>query len=147
MSIPLLFSSTKPHAHEAPRQARQAGPARSAPGYLVRHRGTLHFRMRVPEPLRACLGCTEIRRSLGTASLKEARPRAMKLAVTVHEIFTLVRKCLVMREDNNDGGAVNKWADGTTRVAAKPAKPANPFICRDWRKRPSLRELQNLKST
>ena len=69
----------------------------SAPGHLVRHRNVLYFRVRVPDELRPCLGQTEIRRSLGTASLKEARPKAIRLASAVQRVFSLARDCQRLR--------------------------------------------------
>lgn len=51
----------------------------------------LYFRVRVPEELQACLGCREYRRSLGTARVRDARPKAMRLAVAAHDIFQLAR--------------------------------------------------------
>ena len=74
--LPRWFLIPPAPRHPRPHPARPSlpGPARNAPGYLVRQRGALHFRMRVPDALRPCLGCTELRRRLGTASLREADP-------------------------------------------------------------------------
>lgn len=84
-----------------------ARPSRSpltagAASYLVSHRGCLHFRIRVPDDLRPCLGRSELRRSLQTPSLRQARPRAMKLAVVAHLIFTLLRERLAMLSGGED---------------------------------------------
>lgn len=51
----------------------------------------LYFRVRVPEELQVCLGCREYRRSLGTARVRDARPKSMRLAVAAHDIFQLAR--------------------------------------------------------
>ncbi len=89
----------------------------------------------------------------GIFSVRQKSARRGRNPQTGEDMVITSRRVLTFKPSTqlkwsiNDGGAVNKCADGTTRVAAKPAKPANPFICRDWRKRPSLRELQNLKST
>ena len=106
MSIPILFPKTDQYT---PQKPRKSGPATHAPGYLVSHRGTLHFRIRVPTSLRRCLGCTEIRRSLGTSSLKEARPKVMKMAAVAHDIFNFVRKCLAMRDNQQEEAQKYGW--------------------------------------
>jgi integrase len=81
----------------------------------VQHRGILYFRFRVPAELRACLGWTEIRRSLGTASLREARPRALKLAAVVHDLFNLARRHTTMMENTTPSEDMRelarKWLD------------------------------------
>ena len=67
---------------------RPCGPS----SYLLARSNALHFRMRVPHDLQACLGRKEYRRSLGTARLREARPKALKLALftgaRIEELFT-----------------------------------------------------------
>lgn len=88
---------------------RAARPSRSrltagAASYLVSHRGCLHFRIRVPDDLRPCLGRSELRRSLQTPSLRQARPQAMKLAVVAHLIFNLLRGRLAMQQGKDKLG-------------------------------------------
>ena len=71
---------------------RPCGPS----SYLLARSGALHFRMRVPHDLQACLGRKEYRRSLGTARLREARPKALKLALALHDIFICTRELFTM---------------------------------------------------
>lgn len=60
--------------------------------YISSHRGVLYFRMRVPNDLQDPLKQKEYRRSLGTASRKEAKPKALRLALTLYEIFNTTRR-------------------------------------------------------
>ncbi len=87
-----------PPCRRSPRSWLTAG----ASSYLVAHRGGLCFRIRVPDDLRPCLGRSELRRSLQTASLRQARPQAMKLASVAHFIFTLLRERLAMRMNDDE---------------------------------------------
>ncbi len=58
MFTPPVFSAPNGTAvrQATHRPASQPSPTRSAPGYLFRQRGTLHFRIRVPDALRPWLG-------------------------------------------------------------------------------------------
>ena len=62
--------------------------------YLVRsrHGTTWYVRVRVPPSLRKLLGCTEIRRSLGTANRKVGALRASALALQLTEVFAMKPK-------------------------------------------------------
>lgn len=83
-------------------------------GYLLRRRGLLYFRMRVPEDLRACLGLSEIRKSLTTGDLKEAKPKAMRLAAVACDIFNH------MNMKRRGGiGVMAKMTDEQIRQAAR----------------------------
>lgn len=83
--------------------------ASSAPGHLIQHRGVLYFRMRVPTQLRSCLGLTEIRKSLGTASLRDARPKAMRLASVALDIFKLAQEKERTMTDAQIRQAAKQW--------------------------------------
>lgn len=60
--------------------------------YLVHRGGTLHFRAAIPFDLRPRLGRTEFRISLGTGRLREARDKALALAVFVRRLIRELRK-------------------------------------------------------
>ena len=62
--------------------------------YLLSRHGTLYFRIAVPNHLQSLLNKREIRRSLGTSKLREARVKAMRLAVVVQDYFFLAEQCL-----------------------------------------------------
>ncbi len=72
----------------------------SAPSYLTKHRNGLYFRIRIPSDLQPIVGFFEIKKSLNTRYLKEARPKAIKLASTSHAIFDEFRR---RREDVMSG--------------------------------------------
>lgn len=61
----------------------------SATPYIVQHRTLLHFRMRVPVRLQACLGRKEYRRSLDTPCIRVAKPIALALASSLFQVFEL----------------------------------------------------------
>ncbi|EGY26325.1 phage integrase family protein [Desulfovibrio sp. A2] len=61
----------------------------SATPYIVQHRTLLHFRMRVPVRLQACLGRKEYRRSLDTPYIRVAKPIALALAASLFQVFEL----------------------------------------------------------
>lgn len=94
-----------PANHRSPSKRPQPQSGRTpahhigaAPRYLLSHRGVLYFRARVPEELQSCLGRREIRRSLGTSSLREARPKATSLASALFHIYDLARDTLMARQ-------------------------------------------------
>lgn len=60
--------------------------------YLFSRNGILYFRITVPNHLQSLLKKKEIRKSLNTAKLKEARPAALRLAVLAMQYFTLLDK-------------------------------------------------------
>lgn len=60
--------------------------------YLFSRNGILYFRITVPNRLQSLLKKKEIRKSLNTAKLKEARPAALRLAVLAMQYFTLLDK-------------------------------------------------------
>ncbi|KHK03926.1 site-specific integrase [Desulfovibrio sp. TomC] len=62
-----------------------------APSYLVSRAGTVHFRFCLPVDLRPRLGRTELRMSLGTGRLREARVKALALAVVVFAFVNELR--------------------------------------------------------
>lgn len=89
--------------------------------YLVQRSGTLHFRAKVPVDLRSRIGRTELRVSLGTGRLREARDKAFALAaftrrllrdlragamadLTSEEIFELTKREFrrILEEDQRD---------------------------------------------
>lgn len=72
----------------------------SAPSYLTKHRNGLYFRIRIPSDLQPVVGFYEFKKSLNTRYLKEARPKAIKLASTSHAIFDEFRR---RREDVMSG--------------------------------------------
>lgn len=63
--------------------------------FLQRSRhGVWYFRIRVPKILRTFLGCAEIRRSLQTCEIKQARPEARLLSVYAERLFTTLRRAI-----------------------------------------------------
>jgi hypothetical protein len=86
---------------------------------LVRHRNVLYFRVRVPDELRPCLGQTEIRRSLGTVSLKEARSKAIRLASAVQRVFSLARDCQRLRLQKLTSTRIDKDMSGIHHPSLK----------------------------
>lgn len=62
--------------------------------YLFSGKGTLYFRIAVPNHLHSLLKKKEIRKSLGTGRLREARPLALRYAVLSREYFLLAEKVL-----------------------------------------------------
>lgn len=103
--------------HAPPPSARRSATTThqrigAAPRYLLSHRGVLYFRARVPDELQACLGRREIRRSLGTSSLREARPKATSLASALFHIYDLARDTLMARR--------------RTSMATRSTPPAKP---------------------
>lgn len=94
---PSIDPTSSGDLNRKPSRSPRSRLSASAPGHLVQHRNVLYFRVRVPDELRPCLGQTEIRRSLGTASLKDARPKAIRLASAVQRIFSLARDCQRLR--------------------------------------------------
>ncbi len=60
--------------------------------YLFSRNGVLNFRIAVPNHLQSLLKKKEIRKSLNTAKLREARPMAMRLAVLAMQYFELLEK-------------------------------------------------------
>lgn len=59
--------------------------------HLQRRNGVYHLRMRVPDAIRSLVGKTEVVRSLGTASLRIARPRCALHAALVMEAFEVIK--------------------------------------------------------
>ena len=55
--------------------------------HLVRKRGQIHYRRRVPEALRGIIGRKEIWRSLGTDSPTVAKRRALRVAAQIEHEF------------------------------------------------------------
>lgn len=62
--------------------------------YLFFRKGTLYFRIAVSNYLYSLLKKKEIRKSLGTGRLREARPLALRYAVPGSEYFLLAEKVL-----------------------------------------------------
>ena len=62
--------------------------------YLFSRKGTLYFRIAVPNHLHSLLKKKEIRKSLGTGRLRKARPLALRYAVLSREYFVLAEKVL-----------------------------------------------------
>ncbi|MHC1789497.1 DUF6538 domain-containing protein [Solidesulfovibrio sp.] len=62
-----------------------------APSYLVSRAGIVHFRFCLPVDLRPRLGRTELRMSLGTGRLREARVKALALAAVVFAFVNELR--------------------------------------------------------
>ncbi len=63
-----------------------------SPSYLVLQGQIYYSRMSIPLGLRKTFGKTEIRYSLRTGYLREARARSRVLAVRVHKLMNLVHK-------------------------------------------------------
>lgn len=96
--------------------------------YLLSQRGVLYFRMRVPKGLQECLGCTEYRRSLGTAMRREARPQAIRLALAAQDIFTCTREYLTMNKKTRNQPTPETKEGGTPR----PRRTKRPSIQGDF---------------
>lgn len=64
----------------------------SAPSYLVRQPSSYCFRMVVPADLRGVVGKRELRYSLQTGFLSEAKYRARRMAGFVQGLFRYLRK-------------------------------------------------------
>lgn len=62
--------------------------------YLFSRKGTLYFRIAVSNHLHSLLKKQEIRKSLGTGRLREARPLALSYVVLGREYFVLAEKVL-----------------------------------------------------
>ena len=62
--------------------------------YLFFRNGVFYFRIAVPNHLHSLLNRCELRKSLGTGRLKEARPLALRYAVLSREYFLLAEKIL-----------------------------------------------------
>jgi len=60
--------------------------------YLIEHPSAFLFRIRVPQDLRPHIGKTEIRYSLKTGRLREAKPKARLLAGMVQRLFRQLRR-------------------------------------------------------
>lgn len=60
--------------------------------YLIEHPSAFLFRIRVPQDLRPYIGKTEIRYSLKTGRLREAKPKARLLAGMVQRLFRQLRR-------------------------------------------------------
>ncbi len=93
-------SRSLPPANSQPVSPQRPKPNGKHPPYLVAHRNTLIFRIRVPEDLRTCLDRTEYRRSLGRCYAAEAKLRALKLAAAAFEVFSFVRAVIEARGDS-----------------------------------------------
>jgi site-specific recombinase XerD len=62
-----------------------------APSYIVFRAGIVHFRFCLPVDLRPRIGRTELRISLGTGRLREARGKALALAAVVYAFINQLR--------------------------------------------------------
>ena len=64
-----------------------------SPSYLLQlpNRGCFYFRMRVPLDLQPCFGKKEVRVSLKTGYLAEARAKSMLIAGRMHQLFRKIR--------------------------------------------------------
>ncbi len=62
--------------------------------YLLLRNGVYYVRIPVPKHLHSLLNRKELRKSLGTGRLKEARPLALRYAVLCREYFVLAEKVL-----------------------------------------------------
>lgn len=80
------------------RAVRVAAVSGARPPYLQRRGNALFLRVRVPGDLRAIVGMREIRRALGTDSLSNARPLAIMLGARAMEIFEMVRREQLTKE-------------------------------------------------
>ena len=67
-------------------------PTRS-PSYLLHtpRRGCYYFRMKVPLDLQPCIGKKELRASLKTGYLADAKSKSMLIAGRVHQLFRKIR--------------------------------------------------------
>lgn len=96
-------------ASDASTQAVYTSPARKVSGkrspapYLLSHRNSFLFRIRVPSALQNCLGRKEYRRSLGPCHAAEAKVKSLRLAAAAHEVFAFARQVLSLRLENGEG--------------------------------------------
>ena len=80
--------------------------------HLVMQGSTWYFRFMVPKDLQPRIGRTEIRRSLKTSYLKDAKPKAMRLASTMYLIIKDIRSGAQPMADLTDTQIqhlVDKW--------------------------------------
>jgi integrase len=95
-----------------------------AMSYLFRHPKTsvYWFRRAVPAGLRPIVGRTEVKRSLGTTDVREAKCLALTVAAEVHELFTAAGR--TASEAVAAGPAVNLGPDGV-EVALGSSAPGS----------------------
>jgi hypothetical protein len=67
-------------------------PSRYAPSYLVRNPYSYCFRIAVPVDLQSAIGKKELRYSLHTGYLREAKTKASAIATRIKGIFVMLRK-------------------------------------------------------
>jgi hypothetical protein len=77
------------------------------PGFLVRNPYSFCFRMVVPKDLRKFVGKTELRYTLKTGNLRQAKHKAKLLAGQVQLIFRCLRK---------EHQALGKLLNGQTKM-------------------------------
>lgn len=65
-------------------------PSAAGTSHLLLKGNTYYFRHAVPREHRAALGCSELRRSLGTGYIAEARVKAKRLALAVRDVFRML---------------------------------------------------------
>jgi len=66
-------------------------PSCKSQSYLIQSKFGYHFRLSVPQDLRAVVGKTEFRYSLRTRSLAEAKIEARRMAGEIQRIFRRMR--------------------------------------------------------
>ncbi|EPR43904.1 integrase family protein [Desulfovibrio sp. X2] len=98
--------------------SRAASTSARGTSHLLLKGNTYYFRCAVPREHRGLLGCSELRRSLGTGYAGEARLRAKRLALAAHDIFRMLarmtREGRLVNEDLED---VRKFVDIIFREA------------------------------
>jgi integrase len=84
--------------------------SRSGPSYLIKHRSILYFRIMVPRSLVAILGRSEVRVSLRTAYLSEARPKAARFAILYADLFAWLKGEMQMTRSTDELAAkARQW--------------------------------------
>ena len=68
----------------------------------------LYFRQAIPADLRGTLGRSEYRKSLGTAHMRIARPKAARLSAVVQDIFQMARDYLEMASNATTAGKASE---------------------------------------
>ena len=93
--------------------------------YLLYHRHSLIFRIRVPAAIQGCLGRKEYRRSLGPSYTKDAKAKSLKLAAAAHEVFALARAIMETRKNEAMRTATTAYTNNGVDSEERPVTQEN----------------------
>ncbi|WP_157683822.1 DUF6538 domain-containing protein [Brevundimonas diminuta] len=91
--------------------------------HLVRKRGRIHYRRRVPDALQGIIGKQEIWRSLETDSPTVAKRRALRVAAQIEHEFEIARSKVGLNVDPIMLEAFTKTAPIAAASVAEPEEP------------------------